>query len=114
MLEHPLGAAALTRYMAVKVNTENYEGVLKYMEVVWNDFAPTRPFEYSFLDEELNSLYSDESNFSRLSILLTILAIVIACLGLVGLTSFMVERKTREISVRRVHGATVANVNTLL
>jgi putative ABC transport system permease protein len=114
MLENPFGAAALTRYMAVKVNTENYEGVLKYMEVVWNDFAPTRPFEYSFLDEELNSLYSDESNFSRLSILLTILAIVIACLGLVGLTSFMVERKTKEISVRRVHGATVANVNTLL
>ena len=114
MLENPLGAAALTRYIAVKVNTDNYEGVLKYMEVVWNDFAPTRLFDYSFLDEELNSLYSDESNFSRLSILLTILAIVIACLGLVGLTSFMVERKTKEISVRRVHGATVAHVNTLL
>ena len=114
MLEHPLGAAALTRYIAVKVNTENYEGVLKYMEVVWNDFAPTRPFVYSFLDEELNALYSDESSFSRLSILLTILAIVIACLGLIGLTSFMVERKTKEISVRRIHGATIANVNTLL
>jgi putative ABC transport system permease protein len=114
MLEHPARAANLTRYMAVKVNTNDFTGVLKYIGVVWNDFAPTRPFEYSFLDEELNALYKDESSFSKLSIILTILAIVIACLGLIGLTSFMVERKTKEISVRRVHGATVSDVNTLL
>jgi len=67
MLEHPGAAAALTRYMAVKVKTQDYAGVLKYMGIVWNDFAPTRPFEYSFLDEELNALYTDESNFSKLS-----------------------------------------------
>ena len=114
MLEHPLGAAALTRYMAVKVNTDNYKGVLSYMKKVWEEFAPTRPFEYSFLDEELDALYTDEASFSRLSIILTILAIVIACLGLIGLTSFMVERKTREISVRRVHGASIGHVNSLL
>jgi putative ABC transport system permease protein len=114
MLQNPNGAAFLTRYMAVKVNTDDYAGVLKYIGVVWNDFAPTRPFEYSFLDEELNALYKDESSFSKLSIILTILAIIIACLGLIGLTSFMVERKTKEISVRRVHGATILNVNTLL
>ena len=114
MLQNPNGAAALTRYMAVKVNTDNYKGVLSYMKKVWDDFAPTRPFEYSFLDEELDALYRDESSFSRLSIILTILAIVIACLGLIGLTSFMVERKTGEISVRRVHGATISHVNTLL
>jgi len=114
MLEHPRAAAGLTRYMAVKVNTQDYAGVLKYMGIVWNDFAPTRPFEYSFLDEELNALYKDEDSFSKLSILLTILAIIIACLGLIGLTSFMVERKTKEISVRRVHGATISQVNTLL
>jgi putative ABC transport system permease protein len=114
MLRNPRGAAGLTRYMAVKTNTNNYSGLLKYMEVVWNDFAPTRPFEYSFLDEELNALYKDESSFSKLSIIMTILAIIIACLGLIGLTSFMVERKTKEISIRRVHGATVSNVNNML
>ncbi|MEA3461799.1 MAG: ABC transporter permease [Bacteroidota bacterium] len=114
MLENPFGAAALTRYMAVKVNTNNYSEVLDYMQTVWEDIAPTRPFEYTFLDEELKALYKDESSFSKLSIILTILAIVIACLGIIGLTSFMVERKTKEISVRRVHGATIANVNTLL
>jgi len=114
MLEHPMGAAALTRYMAIRVNTDNYTSVLKYIQETWEQFAPTRPFEYSFLDEELNALYKDESKFSKLSIILTILAIVIACLGLIGLTSFMVERKTKEISVRRVHGASVNDVNTLL
>ena len=114
MLENPFGAAALTRYMAVKVNTDNYTEVLAYIQNIWEEIAPTRPFEYSFLDEELNALYKDESSFSNLSIILTILAIVIACLGIIGLTSFMVERKTKEISIRRVHGATVAHVNTLL
>ncbi len=114
MLQNPLGAAALTRYMAVKVNTDNYSEVLDYIKIVWEDIAPTRPFEYSFLDEELSALYKDESSFSKLSIILTILAIIIACLGIIGLTSFMVERKTKEISIRRVHGATTANVNSLL
>ena len=114
MLENPLGAAAMTRYMAVKVNTNNYKEVLDYMQIIWDDISPTRPFEYSFLDEELNALYKDESSFSKLSIMLTMLAILIACLGIIGLTSFMVEKKTKEISVRRVHGATTANVNALL
>ena len=114
MVQHPLGAAALTKYMAIRVNTDNYKSVLSYMQKVWNEFVPNRPFEYSFLDEELDALYKDESKFSKLSIILTILAIVIACLGLIGLTSFMVERKTKEISVRRVHGATVSDVNTML
>ncbi|MFO7670739.1 MAG: FtsX-like permease family protein [Bacteroidales bacterium] len=114
MLQNPRGAAALTRYMAIRVNTDHYTSVLKYIREKWEYFAPTRPFEYSFLDEDLNALYKDESKFSKLSILLTILAIVIACLGLVGLTSFMVERKTKEIIVRRVHGATLRDVNSLL
>jgi putative ABC transport system permease protein len=114
MVENPLGAAALTRYMAIKVHTDDYQEVLQYIQKIWETFAPTRPFEYSFLDEELNALYKDEASFSSLSMVLTVLAIVIACLGLIGLTSFMVEKKTREISVRRVHGATVSHVNSLL
>ncbi len=114
LMGNPFGAAFMTRYMAVKVNTDDYKGVLGYIQKTWEDFAPTRPFEYSFLDEQLNALYKDESKFSKLSIILTILAILIACLGLIGLTSFLVERKTKEICVRRVHGATVSDVNFLL
>ena len=68
MLENPFAAAGLTRYMAVKVNTADYKEVLAYMQRIWEEIAPTRPFEYSFLDEELNALYKDESSFSKLSI----------------------------------------------
>ena len=114
MLENPRFAAAQTRYIAIKVNTDNYKEVLSYIQKIWEEISPTRPFEYTFLDEELNALYKDESSFSRLSIILTILAIVIACLGIIGLTSFMVEKKTKEISVRRIHGATTVQVNTIL
>jgi putative ABC transport system permease protein len=114
MVQNSRGAAFMTRYMAIRVNTNDYKGVLDHIEKVWEEFAPTRPFEYSFLDEELDALYKDESKLSKLSIVLTILAIIIAALGLIGLTSFMVERKTKEISIRRVHGASLSDVNSLL
>jgi putative ABC transport system permease protein len=114
MVQDPRGAAALTRYIAVRVNEDDYKGILGYMQGVWEAFVPTRPFEYSFLDEQLNALYHDENKFSKLSMMLTVLAIIIAALGLIGLTSFMVERKTKEISIRRVHGASVTQVNSML
>ncbi|MGW8313978.1 MAG: ABC transporter permease [Bacteroidales bacterium] len=114
MIGNPRGAAGLTRYIAIRTNTNDYKQVLPYIQGVWERFAPTRPFEYTFLDDELNALYKDESNFSKLSIALTVLAILIAALGLIGLTSFMVERKTKEISIRRVHGASVTQVSSLL
>jgi putative ABC transport system permease protein len=114
MVGNPRGAGGLTRYIAVKVNTGNYENVLGHIQATWETFAPTRPFEYFFLDEKLETMYQDEQKLSKISIMITILAIVIAALGLIGLTSFMVEQKTKEICVRRVYGATFRNVNNLL
>jgi putative ABC transport system permease protein len=114
MVGNPRGAAGLTQYFAIKVNSDNYANVLKYIESAWIEFVPTRPFEYFFFDERLDSLYKDEQKLSKISIMITILAIIIASLGLIGLTSFMVEQKTKEICVRRVHGATFRNVNALL
>ena len=114
MIENPRGAAGLTRYVAIRTTTEIYNQVLPHIRNVWEQFAPTRPFEYTLLEDELNALYRDESKFSKLSILLTLLAILIAALGLIGLTSFMVERKTKEISIRRVHGASFSQVNAML
>lgn len=114
LLGNPRAAAGLTRYIAVRVNTDNYENVLSYIEDTWESFAPSRPFEYFFFDEKLDAMYKDEQKLSKISIMITVLAIVIAALGLVGLTSFMVEQKTKEICVRRVHGATFRHVNSLL
>jgi putative ABC transport system permease protein len=114
MIANPQAAAGLTRYIAIRVNTDNYKPVLAYIEETWTKFAPTRPFEYFFFDERLDSMYKDEQKLSRISIIITVLAIIIATLGLVGLTSFMVEQRLKEICVRRVHGATFSHVNSLL
>ena len=114
MLGNPRGAAGLTRYIAIRVNTDNYSNVLDFVEEKWADISPNRPFEYSFLDEELNSLYKDETRFGKFSIMLTILAIVIASLGLIGLTAYVAEQRTKEIGIRRVMGASIYNTITLL
>jgi len=105
---------AVLRYVAIRVNTRNYKDLLSFIEDKWNSLAPTRPFEYSFLDQELNNMYSDEDKFGTFSVMLTILALFIASLGLTGLTAFLAEQKTKEIGIRRALGATVGNVIKLL
>jgi len=110
MLRNPRGANGLTRYIAVRTNTDDYENVLSYIEQKWHEIAPSRPFEFAFHDQELSSLYKDEDQFSKFSILLTILALFIASLGLIGLTSYMAEKRTKEIGIRKVMGASVSNI----
>ncbi len=104
----------LIRYIAIRVNSNNYKKLLKDIEEKWSAIASTRPFEYSFLDDELNNLYKNEDKFGKFSVILTILALVIASLGLIGLTSFMAEQKTKEIGIRRALGASITNIIRLL
>ena len=114
MLHSPNTAAGLTHYIAIRVNTNKYKKILASIKNEWNRFAPKRPFEYSFLDTELDSLYKNEVKFSKFSLVLTILALFIASLGLVGLASFLAEQRIKEIGVRRVFGARVPDVVKLL
>ena len=114
MVQNPNGAAALTRYVAIRVKTKNYKKLLAFISEEWSKLAPNRPFEFSFHNEELNQLYKDEDKFGRFSLLLTFLAVIIACLGLFGLTSYLAEQRTKEISIRRAMGATVGHVLKLL
>ena len=110
MMRNPRGANGLTAYIAVRTNTDSYKNVLSYIEEKWHEIAPSRPFEYTFHDQELSSLYRDEDQFSKFSILLTFLALFIASLGLVGLTSYMAEKRTKEIGIRKVMGASVSHI----
>lgn len=110
MLRNPLAANGLTTYIAVRTNTDNYKNVLPFIEEKWLEIAPSRPFEFSFHDQELSGLYEDEDQFSKFSILLTFLALFIASIGLVGLTSYMAEKRTKEIGIRKVMGASIGNV----
>ncbi len=72
------------------------------------------PFSYRFLDEAFDQMYRAEQRTGKIALIFSVLAIVIACLGLFGLATFMAEQRTKEIGIRKVLGATVNNVLTLL
>ncbi len=81
---------------------------------LWREFLPQQPFNYSFLDQNLESWYVNEFRVAALFRLFTLLAILIACLGLFGLAAYTTETRTKEIGVRKVLGASVMGIATLL
>ncbi|HEV3326239.1 MAG TPA: ABC transporter permease, partial [Puia sp.] len=94
--------------------TTNYKQLLAKMEAVWHKDVPGVPFEYSFLDEEVNKLYETDITLSRIINSFTLMAIVISCLGLFGLAAFNAELRTKEIGIRKVLGASITGITTLL
>lgn len=95
-----------------------YEGNSKEMiskvELLWKEYAASDPFEFAFLDQGYNDLFKEEEKLSELFTVLTSIAIVIACLGLFGLASFTAEQRTKEIGIRKVMGASVTTISSLL
>jgi putative ABC transport system permease protein len=114
MLRNPQDDAGLIRYIAIRFNTKNYGKLMGYIEEKWKKLAPNRPFEFSYFDKQLDNQYTDEDNFGKFSVMLTILALIIASMGLIGLTSFVAEQRTPEIGIRRALGANIINVIQLL
>ena len=98
----------------IKINSDNLPMVLKQIETVWNKFAQGYPFTYQYLDEFYGRQYHSESTLSRILVYFAFVAILIACLGLLGLTSFLAQEKTREIGIRKVFGATSTLIVILL
>jgi len=101
-------------YISVSFNPGDESQIIEQVRTLWEEFVPDRPFEYFFLDEELNSLYEDEMKLGKLYGIFSMIAIFIACLGLLGLASFSAERRTKEIGIRKVLGAEVLNISSLL
>jgi putative ABC transport system permease protein len=87
---------------------------LSSLEQVYRDVNPNYPFSYKFVDQEYENMYRSEQIVSKLSNMFAIIAIVISCLGLLGLVMFSAEQRTREFGIRKVLGATVANIVGLL
>lgn len=100
--------------LTVKLVTQNLFLTLQQIENKWKQFAPDRPFQYSFLDETFQQLYKEETTFQKVLVVLVILSILIACLGLYGLTAFAVGQRTKEIGIRKVLGASVSGIAGLL
>jgi putative ABC transport system permease protein len=98
----------------VKVAPAGLDHTIAQIGGVWKRYSPDRPFHYSFLDETFSKHYQSDQRFNQVVLYLTILAIGIGCMGLFGLTAFMVERRTKEIGVRKVVGATATSIVVLL
>ena len=98
----------------VRIKGGNISGTIQQFEKQWKSFTNTEPFDYSFLDEAFDAQYRSEQRLGSIFSIFAALSIFIACLGLFGLSAFMAERRTKEIGVRKVLGASVPNVVALL
>lgn len=102
------------RYLVVRVAPTGVAETMAHVEKVWSEFAPNRPFSFFFLDDDLDALYKAEETLGKVATTFSILAILVACLGLFGLASFMTEQRRKEIGVRKTMGATISGIVLLL
>lgn len=115
-LRKDIGALSLslgnsTGSMAVKLKSGDFENSIAEIEKIWDEVAPGQPFSYRFMDDAFNTTYEAEQNLGQIFITFTVLSILIACLGLFGLAAFNAEKRTKEIGVRKVLGATVSQIS---
>ncbi|QJB30011.1 ABC transporter permease [Chitinophaga oryzae] len=101
-------------YISVGVSADNLNATLATVQRNWNTFFPASPFEYFFLDEHFDEQYKADQRFGKVFGIFTALAILVACLGLFGLASFTIVQRTKEISIRKILGASVPEIVQLL
>lgn len=100
--------------VGIKLSAADLPKTIAALEQIWAEIEPTHPMRYSFLDESFMAQYDDQQRFGQTILYATLLTLFIALLGLFGLTAFTVERRTKEIGVRKVLGASVSGIITLL
>jgi len=100
--------------ISINLSTKDLPKTIAAIESKWNTLMPARPFSYFFLDEFFDKQYRGEERFGKLFLNFAILAIIISCLGLLGLASYSTMQRTREIGIRKVLGASVPNIVNLL
>jgi putative ABC transport system permease protein len=123
-MSQPIGLLALylkpstqnwnRRYLAIKIRPENISGTLNDVQKTLHRFAPGYPFEYSFFDDVFDRTFKADQKMGSLFQTFALIAIIIACLGLFGLSSFATEQRTKEIGIRKILGASVPGIVVLL
>ncbi|MFS4468660.1 FtsX-like permease family protein [Maribacter sp. 2210JD10-5] len=101
-------------WLFIKTQTNDYQQLLAGLETQWKASVRNVPFDYRFVDQEVEKLYDEEKRLGQISVVFTLLAIFISCLGLFGLVSYIAEQKKKEIGIRKVLGASVASVVQML
>ena len=102
------------RFLLIRINQSESQALLKDIERKMFEIYPGQTFNYQFLDEKLNNQYHSEQSMLKLINSFSVLAIIIACLGLIGLSLLMIEKRTKEIGIRKVNGATVFEIIKML
>ncbi|MEO8854837.1 MAG: ABC transporter permease, partial [Ginsengibacter sp.] len=98
----------------IRVAPGNAQQAVTALQKIWKQILPGNPLEYNFLDDSFNQLYQADRQTSSLILIFAVIAIVLSCLGLFGLAAFAAEQRTKEIGIRKVLGATVANITALI
>lgn len=100
--------------ISVKISGSNIPATLKFLESKWNIYNPDHPFRYSFLDKTIGQFYTKEEDSRRLIILFSVISIFLSIIGLFGMASFLVKRRTKEIGIRKINGARVSEILAML
>jgi len=100
--------------MSVRIDANHSKEAIAYIEGLWNKMVPDLFFDYTFLDDHFAKMYQSDKQVSVVMSILAGLAIFIACLGLFGLATFTAQRRTKEIGIRKVVGASVFQITALL
>lgn len=108
-----VSAAVFTNF-SIRVNAANLPKTIEFIQSKWDDFFPQKTFEYTFLDEDISTMYAAEDQLAKIIGYFALLAILISCFGLYGLVTYSAVQKTKEIGVRKVLGASIPNILGLL
>jgi putative ABC transport system permease protein len=103
-----------TKFASIKIRGGRIRPTLRFIEKKWNELTGQQPFKYSFLEDDMNSLYKTELKLEKLFTLFSILSIFIACLGLFALACYTSARRSKEIGIRKIHGASVVCIIRLV
>ena len=98
----------------MRINSKNIPALISEVEKKWKSMDPGQPFSYTFLDADFNKIYTADQRTGKLFITFAIFAIFIACLGLFGLVTYAAEQRIKEIGVRKVLGASVGEIVTMV
>lgn len=97
-------------FLSIKTNTNNISQFISKLNQLWNTMGPSQPFDYSFMEEDFANIHQTEVRIKNVFSVFTILAIIIACLGLFGLATFTAEQRTKEMGIRKVIGASMSTI----
>ena len=114
LMFHRTPSNASHRFISCKMNFENLPEKLLEIERLWNNMEATNPFTYSFMDDRVETLYQSENRYLGMVTMFSSLSILVACLGLYGLTLFIIEKRRKEISIRKVLGAEINKILGLI